>query len=344
MRTLPSVCYLVSRYQSHRRSGHDYIECLRDAGVGIVDEPKDADVVIIQDEYRMLPIYFRAFPELASKYTISYSVWEASEIDELQARCLSHVNEIWTCSKYCQEIFSVLNKKIQVVNHIVNPPQKMDLSAKNQVVRAINYNPDYFYYYTIGTLRPRKNLEGAIEAFSGSSDDQNIRFVVKSDVPLPNELLRDSRVINLCQDYSPKFIEALHQLCQCFISAHCSEGWGLGLSEAMSFGNLVIATGYGGNMEFMSNENALIAKYTEDQLSPHERLSMWFTSDQISPRWAYVDMEDLTSKVRGGRLGFEHFSALRYRAAKDMEQFRKKEISVRLLSILFEAVSEITPK
>jgi len=47
----------------------------------------------------------------------------------------------------------------------------------------------------------------------------------------------------------------------CFVSLHRSEGFGLGLAEAMLMAKPVIATGYSGNLVFVNRKNSLLVDY-----------------------------------------------------------------------------------
>jgi hypothetical protein len=49
--------------------------------------------------------------------------------------------------------------------------------------------------------------------------------------------------------------------CDCYVSLHRSEGLGLTMAEAMALGKPVIATGYSGNIEFMSEANSYLVPY-----------------------------------------------------------------------------------
>jgi hypothetical protein len=55
--------------------------------------------------------------------------------------------------------------------------------------------------------------------------------------------------------------DALTALCDCYVSLHRSEGYGLTMAEAMASGKPVIATAYSGNMTFMHDENSLLVPY-----------------------------------------------------------------------------------
>ena len=49
--------------------------------------------------------------------------------------------------------------------------------------------------------------------------------------------------------------------CDCYVSLHRSEGLGLTMAEAMALGKPVIASGYSGNLEFMSDANSYLVPY-----------------------------------------------------------------------------------
>ena len=90
-------------------------------------------------------------------------------------------------------------------------------------------------------------------------------------------------------------IDGLVQLCDCYVSLHRSEGFGLTMGEAMSHGKPVIATGYSGNMDFMTAANSLAVRHRLIELDrdhgPYERGSEWADPDEEHAaelmRWVY---------------------------------------------------------
>ena len=54
--------------------------------------------------------------------------------------------------------------------------------------------------------------------------------------------------------------------CDAYVSLHRSEGFGLTMAEAMFFGKPVIATGYSGNLDFMSADNSILIPYEKTPL------------------------------------------------------------------------------
>ena len=47
----------------------------------------------------------------------------------------------------------------------------------------------------------------------------------------------------------------------CYVSLHRSEGFGLTMAEAMLYGKPVVATGYSGNVDFMSDADSYLVPY-----------------------------------------------------------------------------------
>jgi glycosyltransferase involved in cell wall biosynthesis len=72
---------------------------------------------------------------------------------------------------------------------------------------------------------------------------------------------------------------ALLDCADCYASLHRSEGLGLGLAESMLLGKPVIATGYSGNLDFMSPDAAHLVESRRvpivEDLSPYPKGCHW---------------------------------------------------------------------
>lgn len=293
---LPRVCYLMSGYTSHARAGAQYQEVLRNAGVPLVRFPAEAEVVIIHDEAPQLPNYIRAFPELSERYLITYAVWEASTLPANRADCLGLADEIWTCSEYCQNVFSQVHDRVMRIPHVIPAPQEPGSAATRALRDRIGVDDTKFVFYTIATRFPRKNLSAAIQAFAAM--EQDTHFVIKTDVALSDLGPAADRVTNLHGTLGSDLIDALHSRGNCFVSAHCGEGWGLGLSEALARGNNIVATAYGGCMDFLSPSNARLVEFDTGPLQVEERQRLGFAAADTTPQWAYPKPDSLQSQMQ----------------------------------------------
>jgi glycosyltransferase involved in cell wall biosynthesis len=56
--------------------------------------------------------------------------------------------------------------------------------------------------------------------------------------------------------------------CECYVSLHRAEGFGLTMAEAMAIGKPVIATGYSGNVDFMTADNSYLVDHTLRRVGP----------------------------------------------------------------------------
>ena len=68
----------------------------------------------------------------------------------------------------------------------------------------------------------------------------------------------------ITQTLSRAEIYELESACDCFVSLHRSEGFGLSLAEAMYLGKPVIATHWSGNQDFMTADNSCPVGYDNE--------------------------------------------------------------------------------
>ena len=85
-------------------------------------------------------------------------------------------------------------------------------------------------------------------------------------------LTADRANVHLVTDVlSRQAVDSLMACSDAFVSLHRSEGFGLPIAEAMALGKPVIATGWSGNMDFMSEDTAACVGYEIVELERHVR-------------------------------------------------------------------------
>jgi len=128
----------------------------------------------------------------------------------------------------------------------------------------------FFFMFDMCSQFERKNPIAIIRAFRRAfSREENVALAIKvtrGDADLASlEILREaarSDGVTIIEELVSRS-EALGyiEMCDCFISLHRSEGFGLPLAEAMLLGKPVIATNYSGNLSFMTPENSWLVDY-----------------------------------------------------------------------------------
>ncbi len=134
--------------------------------------------------------------------------------------------------------------------------------------------PDRFallFIFDFLSVLERKNPLGLVDAFTRAfRPDEGPMLVIKtingdlrlSDLERLRAVAGDRRdVLIVDRYYTEEQKNALVGACDCYVSLHRSEGFGLTMAEAMALGKPVIATGYSGNLHFMTPENSYLVDY-----------------------------------------------------------------------------------
>ena len=159
------------------------------------------------------------------------------------------------------------------------------------------FNFDFGSYY-------RKNPGATMQAFAKAfSGDATAKLVFKtkgatSNAKQARELTRladtlgiSDQFIHISQYLPRADVDGLTSACDVYISLHKSEGFGLGMAEAMSQGKPVVATNWSANTEFCKPETAWCIPYRLVPILPHEY-------PVEMKEWAAADVEAAAAALR----------------------------------------------
>ena len=216
-----------------------------------------------------------------AKYNILRTYWEFSQIPQDWANFLQEIDELWVPNSFVADAFrGVFKRRITII------PVHIDVSRKVIYYRSyfgLSESTFLFLFsfdYYSGTAR--KNPIGVLRAFAKAFPDrrQNVGLLIKSvgpielDAAVSQQLAMaahdDSRVHVMHTQMERDEILSLIEQADCYISLHRSEGFGMGMAEALAFGKPVIGTDFSGNQEFLTPQTGFPIPCTMRELLPGE--------------------------------------------------------------------------
>ncbi len=153
---------------------------------------------------------------------------------------------------------------------------------------VVFFNFDFGSYY-------RKNIPAALEAFAlAFKGDKTAKLVFKTMgcanhakearamLDKAAELGVAAQFVHI-SEYLPRAdLDGLTGACDAYLSLHKSEGFGIGMAEAMSQGVPVVATAWSANTEFCRDDTAWCVPFSMTPILPHEyppSMKEWASAD-----------------------------------------------------------------
>ncbi|WP_240353147.1 MULTISPECIES: glycosyltransferase [Cohnella] len=245
---------------------------------------------------QMVEVYTHFGQSLFEKrYNIGYWHWELPEFPDEWLDGFKFVNEVWVPTSFVAESVSA---KSNVPVSII--PHGIEVKIENPRNRSYFQLPErsflFLTMYDMNSFQERKNPIASIEAFKKAfqPDDSSVGLIVKVNNAGSNKedmkqlLALVTGYVNiyiLKETFSRNDTNALIQCADSYISLHRSEGFGLGLAEAMYLGKPAIGTNWSANTDFMNEENSCPVRYRLKKIGKDYGP---YTAEQI---WADPDIE-----------------------------------------------------
>jgi len=160
----------------------------------------------------------------------------------------------------------------------------------------------FLFTFDYASVLARKNPLGLVEAFLRAFPRPGEAILVLKSINGDHHAADHERVrvaaggrphIVLLDAYlEPVDKDRLTASCDCYVSLHRSEGFGITMAEAMFLGKPVIATGYSGNVDFMTSDNSYLVDYELAAIGPG--------ADPYPPdaEWAEPDLDHAAALMR----------------------------------------------
>lgn len=209
------------------------------------------------------------------KKNIGYIATETLNINHLSwFYQVSMMDEVWVANETSKGVLEShgIKSKVRVVPHTFDISKYQKRYGELSIPQA----EGTFKFYYIGDFNDRKNLESIVTCFhSEFEEDENVSLVLKFNKfgTTPKQLhdgvveylMQIKKRLRIRSNYKQEIIVtdklpeesiySLHQYCDCFVCPSRGEAWSIPTLEAMAFGNIPIASNFGGPAEFIDKSN-----------------------------------------------------------------------------------------
>jgi glycosyltransferase involved in cell wall biosynthesis len=236
----------------------------------------------------------------AGRYTIGFWWWEVSTIPEKWAEAFSLVDEIWVGSEHVADAFRlvsdvpVVKVRVPVTMPPIVPHSRAELGLPEGYL--------FLFAFDFHSVFERKNPLAVVAAFSRAFEPGSGASLVLKCINELSDLDNFDRLrlaaagrpdIHIVDRYvSAEQKDAMIASCDCYVSLHRSEGFGLTLAEAMYLGKPVIGTRYSGNLDFMTDANSYLV---DCAMRPVGEGNLPYPADG---EWADPNVEQAADRMR----------------------------------------------
>ena len=288
------------------------------------------DINVIEVSPDQVPTVFKTVDprQLTTSYNVLRTYWELPQAPPEWGPMLKGIDEIWVPNRFVGNAFKgIFSGPITIIPPCVTTE---DANYPNAAEFGIERGRFYFLFsFDFYSSHHRKNPLGVLDAFQLAFPNlnENVGLIIKStgletyqmgSKPHPTEVReqfrasvdKDPRIKIIHDTMSRHRMLGLIHACDCYVSLHRAEGFGLGMAEAMSLGKAVIGTDYSGSTDFLSAETGFPVAYNLRSVRPGEYFwpegQVWADPDMDSAvtmfRLAFSDVEARTRRAAAGKM------------------------------------------
>jgi glycosyltransferase involved in cell wall biosynthesis len=237
----------------------------------------------------------------AGKYNIAYWAWELPEFPDAWLEYARYFDEIWCPSDFVREaIAAKLPHPVHTMPHAIGFARPTETTA---AIRARFGLPAdrflFLFLYDLNSYSERKNPRALLEAYRRAfpaTSEVGVVIKVHNRASNPDAWARlqaDAAALpgaTLIAETLPRAdIYALQAACDCFVSLHRSEGFGLAIAESMYLGKPVISTDWSASAEFVNDRNGCPVRAQlitlDHNVGPYAKGQTWADADVEHAAW-----------------------------------------------------------
>lgn len=248
---------------------------------------------------------------------ICYTLFETNRCPDAWMESLKKMDQVWVFSEFNRKYWAAcwIQKQMDADKiHVIPFGIDTDLFSPDAKPAWIT-NKKGFTFVSVGDFTERKNFEGLIEAFiTEFTAEDNVCLIIKAHYQGFVRCYQDDvfdkfkavvqmfnaknppRILFFGDKISALDMPSLYTSADCFVLASRGEGLGIPIIEAMACGLPVIATDWGAQTDYMTEENSLGVRYDIRVIDDLNYISKCLVA--VNHSWAYPDLNDLREKMR----------------------------------------------
>jgi len=207
---------------------------------------------------------------MEGNYNILYTTTECCNVPNQFIEAALRYDELWVTSSFSKKAFKDggYKKSISIVPPIINK------GLYNDNVSPYTFRPSLksFSFLSVLTWNYRKGLDVLLKAyckaFSNNDDVSLVLLISEKSISQQNEIRKEIRKytdfygsphVCVCMKTIPEYqMPSFYKACNAFVLPTRGEGFGLPFCEASLCGLPVISTRYGGQLDFLSDNNSTL--------------------------------------------------------------------------------------
>ncbi|CAN5592168.1 hypothetical protein BH10ACT2_BH10ACT2_00060 [soil metagenome] len=233
---------------------------------------------------------------MADRYVIGQWYWELERFPAALHPAFAFVNEVWAASAFIRDsIAKTAPREVPVVHMPIALAAPAFAPEHSREALGLPAGFMFLFMWDMLSVLERKNPHGVIAAYREAFAASDGALLVLKTMHGRSNLQNLERLKWSCRDrpdiividevFDELRMGSLVNLCDCYISLHRSEGFGLTMAEAMLLAKPVIATGYSGNLDFMAPDIAHLVRWEPvavgKHAAPYRSDSTWADPDLV---------------------------------------------------------------
>jgi glycosyltransferase involved in cell wall biosynthesis len=212
----------------------------------------------------------------AGRYTIGFWAWEVSAFPTRYLSAFAPLDEVWVGSRHVRDAVADV-----ATVPVIAIPQPVSLPAASaQAPAPVGMGDGFRFLFVFDYLSvfERKNPLATIEAFArafpaGAGASLTVKTLNDDHDPMAHRRVLEAAgshpdVHLVTERLDARGRDGLMNAADCYVSLHRAEGFGYTMAESMWAGKPVIATGYSGNLDYMTPDNSYLVDHRLVAIGP----------------------------------------------------------------------------